>query len=171
MSDSNKTLTTTEMEIAVMEYLGWRRNIVVPNISTSFLPYEADVVSLTPSLWATEVEIKISKADLLADFKKKRYHDSPMFRQFYYAVPLWMQDFALEHISDRAGLIVVRKGEYDPRLLIASLHRTAKPNPRCRQLTADERLYLARLGAMRICGLKIAILDERYKNGKEESDG
>ena len=63
-------ITTLEMEIAVMRWLGIRQNLVVPNVSWGLLNYEADVVSLTPSGYATEVEIKVSKADLLADFKK-----------------------------------------------------------------------------------------------------
>ena len=59
-------MKTIEMEVALMKHFGIRQNIIVPNVSWSFLNYEADLVVLTKSNYATEIEIKISKATVNA---------------------------------------------------------------------------------------------------------
>ena len=46
-------------------------NIVVPNVSHSFFSFhEADLISLSQAGYATEVEIKTNRADLIADKKR-----------------------------------------------------------------------------------------------------
>ena len=149
-------ITTLEMEIAVMRWLGIRQNLVVPNVSWGLLNYEADVVSVTPSGYATEVEIKVSKADLLADFKKGHSHDSKLFKYLYYAVPEEMQDYALERIWEKAGLLVAMRDDYGAVMIVKV--RDPKLNIAHRQWTLAQRMKLAELGAMRILGLKEGIL-------------
>ena len=146
------TTTTLDMEIAVMSFFGYRQNLIVPNVSWGmwFKGYgalhECDILSLTPSGYATEIEIKVSKYDLINDSAKKHGHDHPLVRRLYFAVPSELREIALEVIPERAGLLVL-----DRRLKVI---RGAKINPACVKWSDKDRLQLARLGAMRIIGLK-----------------
>lgn len=64
-----------------------RKNIVVPNVDWGFLNHEADLLVLSKSNYLTEVEIKRSWSDFMADFKKKHSHYDPKLSHLYYAVP------------------------------------------------------------------------------------
>lgn len=63
-------ITTLDMEIVLMEYFGVNRNIIVPNVSWGLNLHECDLLIFSKSGYATEVEIKISKQDLLKDKNK-----------------------------------------------------------------------------------------------------
>jgi len=154
-----KPITTLEMEVALMHYLNVRVNLIVPNLSWGLINYEADIVSLTKSGYATEIEIKISKSDLKADFKKRIQHNSNYFKYFYYAVPLDMKDFALDIIPERAGLFVVRRRD-DERVLKVIKVRDAKENPMHKKWSDKDRMKLAELGCMRILGLKRKLINK-----------
>jgi hypothetical protein len=154
-------MTALELEVALMRHFNIRQNIVVPNLSHSMLRYEADIVRVTSSGYGTEVEIKVSKSDLLADFKKEYYHNSELFKFFYYAVPEDMEEFALEHIPQRAGLFVGVRSDFwwsEHNLVYIKEVRKARTNPDHRRWTEEEMSYLNRLGCMRILGLKESIL-------------
>jgi hypothetical protein len=155
-----------------MNHFDIRRNLIVPNISdwSNLLRFEADVLILSQSGYATCIEIKVSKGDLKNDLKKphikhldqlliwnkpplERYYSS--LKYFYYAVPERLINDALSQIPSFAGLIslngmrVVRK----PKKLFD------------KKWNEKERYSLARLGAMRILNLKRKI----YKlNGKKK---
>ena len=60
---------------------------MIPNLSWGLLQYEADFVVVSKSGYLTEVEIKRSYSDFLADFKKKHSHDAEQVYYFYYCVP------------------------------------------------------------------------------------
>lgn len=156
-------MKTSDMEIALMKKLDIRRNLIVPNIHWSMLAYEADLVVLTKSNYATEIEIKVSKADLKKDKEKRHFHDSIYFKYFYYAVPHSLQDFALTEIPDEAGLYVVRESGR------TNCVRKAKERSDYKKWTDEERTKLAELGCMRIQGLKqkIAKAEERIKRKNE----
>ena len=141
------------MEIALMSHIGVRQNIIVPNVSWAFLNYEADLVSLTQSGYATEIEIKISKADLKKDKEKRHNHDSDYFKYLYFAVPKKLTEFALTEIPKKAGLYEV----YEKASGNGYWVKQIKPpvlNINHRQWSHDERLKLAEIGCMRILGLK-----------------
>lgn len=143
-------MTTLDLELAIMRFFDYRMNIIVPNLSWGMLKYEADIVVLSWSNYASEIEIKISKADFKADFKKQHYHNSEYFKYFYYAVPAEMQDFALENLPEGAGLIVVSVRKGTP---VASIVKKAICKKH-KQWTHGERMKLAELGCMRIYALK-----------------
>ena len=65
-----------------------RRNIVVPNCSWGFLNHEADLLVVSKAGHLTEIEIKRTWADFMADFQKKHKHKDKRLSHFYYAVPL-----------------------------------------------------------------------------------
>lgn len=119
-------MKTIEMEIALMAWFDYRRNIIVNNISGGYsdgVYFETDIFVLTPRGYATAVEIKVSLADLRKDLKKSHIRtlsDKPVqqnsywrnIKTFYYAVPEKLQEAALAQIPDFAGLLVVRKSDY-----------------------------------------------------------
>ena len=150
---TNKNITTLEMEVAIMNYLGVRKNIIVPNVFWGLIDYEADIVSLTKSGYATEIEIKVSKSDLLADFKKSIQHNSNLFKYFYYAIPKDMQEYALDKIPKEAGLLVVSFGKDSNDLSVTEV-RSPILNKSHIKWTDKDTLKLAELGCMRILGLK-----------------
>ena len=84
-----------DIEIAIMKHICVRKNIIVPNVSwgiqgKDFKPlHECDLLSLSLSGYATEIEIKTSKADLLKDKEKehKHKHDHILIKNLYFAVP------------------------------------------------------------------------------------
>ena len=165
-------MTTLEMEIALMEHLDVRRNIIVPNVSdwSTILRFEADLLVLTNAGYATCIEIKVSKSDLKNDLKKNHIKALPSkkqfffgkFKYFYYAVPPELEQEALAQIPDFAGLYVVgkdarRKGRF-------SVRTARKPKHLFTNKWSDkERLQLLRLGAMRILTLKKNILKTKKR--------
>lgn len=149
-------MITTEIEVALMRYFDFRANTIVPNLSESMLPYEADVVVVTKSGYATEIEIKVSKSDLMADFKKKRFHDSKLFKRFYYAVPEELKEFALSVIPESAGLLVATR--LDDGDVIMLKERNAEVRRFHKKWEPWRIADLQRLGTMRIFSLKQKIL-------------
>ena len=147
-----------DIEIAVMRYFGVRRNLIVPNVSWGIAGlHECDLLVLSPNGYATEIEIKISKADLLADKKKKHGHRHDYIKYLFFAVPEFLKDFALENIPERSGLLVILDNEDVWKNRVNFIERKAKRNKGCHQWTLQERADLGRLGTMRIIGLKEAI--------------
>ena len=105
-------MTTLEVEIAMMKELRFNQNIVVPNVSFGMRVngeslHECDLLCLTPSGYATEIEIKVSKSDLKKDASKNHCHIHKGIKAFWLAVPEELKDFALDHIPYRAGLYYV----------------------------------------------------------------
>lgn len=105
MSKSEKEAA---MQYAIATHLG-EKNIVIPNVSfartSCRIPkygdgevigyeypfkgicHEADLIWINGNDYLTEVEIKCSYSDFLADFKKKETHRTKYTRAVYYAFP------------------------------------------------------------------------------------
>ena len=66
-----KKTTTLEMEVHLSSFLNFRTNIVVPNVSWGMFSHECDLIRLTPSGYCSEIEIKVSLADLKKDQEKR----------------------------------------------------------------------------------------------------
>jgi len=150
----------------VMEYFGIRQNIIVPNVywGINGLDYECDLIRLTKSNYATEIEIKVSKYDLKKDKEKLHNHGSSLFRYLYFAVPAELSEFALSEIPEKAGLLSVekRKSQYSweklPFVYKVTEIKKPKVNKFSRRWSDEERCKLLRLGTMRILGLKKMIV-------------
>lgn len=153
-----------EIELAVANYFGNRKCLIVPNVSWGFnLNYEADLVVVTKSGMAKEIEIKVSKADLLKDKEKKHQHDSNKFAELYFAIPEKLLKH-IEHIPERAGVLVCKMRTYNHgRYCVAELFRPANKR-RIKPLSIREQFMLARLGTMRIWNLKRKIFEDSHKN-------
>lgn len=126
----------------------YSRYLVVANVSWGLLRWEADVCALSNSGWLTEIEIKVSVADLKKDAEKTKHGQwaqDNMIREFFYAMPgaVWDKVKDAPPIPDYAGVIVITE---DGR---REYPRKATKKTHARKLTDSERLQLGRLGAMR----------------------
>jgi hypothetical protein len=155
-------MKTIEIEIEVMEYFGIRANLIVPNVSWGIAGlHECDLLILSGSNYATEVEIKVTKHDLLKDNGKLHGHLHGYIARLFFAVPEKLKAEALKFIPDRAGLLVVcsRVSDYDGKKYnVVELVRSARRNKDPHQWAVHERFQLLRLGAMRILGMKKKIM-------------
>lgn len=151
-------VTTPEMEVAIAKYFGIRQHIVVPNVSWGFFNHECDLFLIRKSGYGFEVEIKRSKSDMMADFKKKHGHKDRANRivQLYYAFPVELLPKVEELVPKDCGIITVENYSYDGKEYkqYARMHRDAKRKKGAKRLTQKEQLQIARLGTLRIWTLK-----------------
>lgn len=156
-----KPITTIEIEEAVARKFGVRTNIIVPNVSWGLQGmHECDLFVIKMSGYAVEVEIKISKSDLLADFKKGHNHKDRQNRikEFYYAMPENILKTCKELIPQNAGIISCRRSDWGKKLVYASFEKDPVPIKDARKLTIEEQFKVAKLGTMRIWSLKNKII-------------
>lgn len=103
-------ITTPELEQAVVRLLNPRLNAIVPNVSWGLgLRHECDLLVLDDKNRFTEVELKVSKADLKKDFHKPHGHCCDFISRLVYAVPDYLLDDARELVPKQCGIIVARK--------------------------------------------------------------
>jgi len=157
--------STIEIETRVAQYFGPRQNLIVPNISWGMNIHECDLLIVRKSGYGIEVEIKISRADLKKDIEKPHNHSDNRIREFYFAIPDYLQD-SIELIPEHAGIIVVsRYYSYGDHVICKTL-RGAKVNKNCIKFSQEEMFNIARLGTMRIWSLKRKIIETRRKKYK-----
>lgn len=161
-----KPITTIEMEVAIAKYYGIRINIIVPNISWG-LPgmHECDMFIITKAGIATEIEIKRTKSDLLADFKKGHEHRDRGGRisYFYYAMPETLYEKCKDLIPPEAGILTCHRPNWDGgRIYVKEVRKPARRKD-VRKLTTEEQFKVARLGCMRIFSLKSKIITLQEK--------
>ena len=127
-------LSINQIESAIVERVDSpfyiRRNIVIPNVSWGFLNHEADLLVISQQKKLTEIEIKRTWSDFMADFHKGHNHYDKKLSHLYFAVPyrmaervfhwLYEGEFAdnnysfskvekaTEHNPYKAGIIVYR---------------------------------------------------------------
>lgn len=164
------SMKTIEIEIAMMKYFDIRQNIIIPNVSWGMqlngkILHECDVLSLSKNGYATEIEIKITKADLLKDKEKRHQHSHNHIKNFYFAVPEKLKDLALKEIPKHAGLFILFK--FKDGFISTVMEKKAEVNKKAIKWTDEERLKLAHLGCMRILKLKEKVL--YWKNKKQLS--
>ncbi len=157
-------LKALDIEIAVARYFNTRVNLIVPNISWGLFIHECDLLIITKNNYAYEVEIKVSKADLIKDQKKRHSHNNEKIKKLYFAIPDYLLKYQ-QHIPEQAGILVIKKVRYnddyndDTRLFCEQI-REAKVKSEYR-FTDDEKFNVARLGTMRIWNLKSKIREMR----------
>jgi hypothetical protein len=164
-------MRAAEIEIAVAEHFDIRRNLIVPNVSWGMgFPHEIDMLVVSGSGYATEIEIKISKSDILRDQKKRKwksgiyskygdiYRTRDTIKSVYFAIPDILIECAGE-IPEMAGILLVGTQKYSDRF-IAWEHRKPQTNKTARRLSDAERYKIARLGTMRIWSLKRKLLSQ-----------
>ena len=162
--NTERTLYEIEVALAKSEQFNYVKNIVAFNVngigSNLLICHECDMLVLSKSGYLTEIEIKRSWADFIADFSKKHSHENMgIIRYFYYCVPEYIVDKVYEKLKSidakYSGVIT-----YDENLkinvkgaLIDDYHVVRQINPN-RKLFLEEQLQVARYGAMRSVLLK-----------------
>ena len=159
-------MKTLDIEIAIMQYIGIRQHLIVPNVSWGISSktlnlHECDILSLSKSGYATEYEIKVSKSDLLKDKEKWHGHLHEYIADLFFVVPEKLKDIALTNIPERAGLFVANKIIQDGCIFV-ELIKPCIRNKFAVKWTDEDRYKLARLGTMRILKLKEKI--QKLKN-------
>lgn len=86
--------------------------IIVPNVSWSYLPWEADMVGITKAGYLYEYEIKISLSDFKNDFYKRKYKSLKYDQRWNNRIPNYFSYVAPLNaiplcIPDYAGLYEV----------------------------------------------------------------
>jgi len=146
-------LSYNEVEMSIVKLYGIRQHIIVPNCYINFgtkADHECDLIVIKRSGYAIEIEIKMSKSDFMADFKKKHGHIDERLQSLYYAMPHEVYEQCIEMIPDYAGVYTVKR--YDDKVFASCVkNATIKPS---RKLTESEQLKIARLGVMRVWNLK-----------------
>lgn len=168
---SLEKINSLDIEIAVADMFGYRANIIVPNISWGAGLNECDLLIINKNNICTEVEIKISKSDLKADFKKHHRwtkDEIPIFKPqksikfMYYAVPENMIELAVQLLPSQIGILVIKK-IVEPKYRMSSIivtyykcfyHRRAKANSNFIVMNDKEVLNITRLMGMRVWTLK-----------------
>lgn len=166
---TNRSLYEIEIALAKHPDFSFKRNIVVFNVNgiSGRLPifHECDMLVCSKSGYLTEIEIKRSWTDFVADFNKKHKHESEgMIKYFYYCLP---ESFDLEktyQIIEKNGIQYSGIYFYDKSLhfqfhgyrldLGNRLIYVNRALEKFSKLYLEQQLELARLGAMRVVGLK-----------------
>ncbi len=143
------TMKTADIEIAIANYFRPRVNLVIPNVSWAFSHYEMDLVVLTRSGFIYEVEIKVSKSDLIADRNKRHGHNCNKIKYLFFAIPQTLLEFR-DHIPDDAGIILCGD-TYRP--VDVRMYRRPKKRGHY-EAQPNDRYLLARLGYLRMWDLK-----------------
>ena len=134
---------TSGIEYAMSCWFPKKKYVIVPNVSWGMFPYEMDLCALNHrSRYATEIEIKISRADLKRDSLKRHQHDSVAIRWLWFAMPEKLRGYE-EFVMERAGIFYVSK---DGKV---SIFRHPKQNKESGKWDDDMAYTLAGLGTMR----------------------
>jgi hypothetical protein len=154
--------TAKEIEIRVAYFFGTRENVIVPNVSWGLVNHECDLLMLTKSGYFREIEIKVSKGDLIADKKKDHQHNDDKIRELYFAIPQKLEPH-IEYIPEKAGILVVKPNNGGIKQI-----REAIINSKAEKATQDDRFKLGRLGVMRVWNLKRELMDIRDRDERNK---
>jgi hypothetical protein len=163
-------ITCLDIELSIMNKFDFRTNLIVPNISNmmGIVAFETDMLVINKNGYATGFEIKTSKSDLKADFRKPQHTKINEFRNgksgleryygklkyFYYAVPEDLKEEALKLIPDFCGLYCLSKWS-EGSMIRSTFLEVKKPKKLFDyQWSLSEKYSVARLGTMRIYNLK-----------------
>ena len=164
-------MTSAEITRALARHIDYRRNVIVPRCH--FAGAEADVLVLRPSDWLEEIEIKISVADFKREWETKAAKHERLvrggtlfapadesstnpkphkIRRFWFAIPLDLWPKIGPMLPAHVGCYTLApqmwRGAPIGGLTVA-IARPAPALPLGRKLTADERMELLRLLALR----------------------
>ena len=156
----SRKLKTIDVEIAVAEYFNPRVNLIVPNISWGLVIHECDMLIVTKAGYAYEVEIKIFLSDLIKDLEKPHKHNSRKIKKLFFAIPEKREGWHT-YIPEKAGILEIFNhphwGFRCRKIREAKIAYEYK-------FSDEERYQVARLGAMRMWGLKEKIVKLQRKN-------
>lgn len=132
----------------------FRKWIVVENVSWGWgLTWEADLIAVSKSRYATEIEIKVNKYDLRHDRDKRKHHRSSFgkIKALYYAVPSELISDAMnpEIVDPKYGIIEVCEPKISYDHPTCKIIRRAVFDKKARELSKDEIHTLTKLAMYR----------------------
>jgi hypothetical protein len=162
-------MNSTLIETLIAGYYDYSKHVIVPNIGWGLNIHECDLLIVTAAGYATEIEIKISKADLKKDLSKKHGHHSNKIKKLFFAIPENLES-CIDLIPPRAGIYIIRKNENMRYGHYVEKIRDAMQNENCKPLDEKEMKQLMRLGTMRIWSLKHSVIDKtnQLKHAREK---
>lgn len=140
------------LQVVMMKHFRPRQNTIVPNVYWGMeLNHEADLLMVTPAGICTEIEIKIDATDLKNDARKPHNHRDADIHYFYFCVPEYLQELALQIIPEDAGLFVCSQNKWYPENRFAIVVKAVrKPQRRNKGKWSPEKIAkLERLGRLR----------------------
>ena len=156
-------MTTKEMEFAIFDHFKGSYDLITTGITRGdIVNHECDVLMVNKNRFLIEIEIKISKSDLRADFKKTHNHNCKNIKHTYFAIPKEMED-CIELIPKEFGVIVVRKSKWKDSFMkkipiiktYYPLKVVRRPKKKSDYKISDEKLIkLYRLSSFRYWGCK-----------------
>jgi len=159
----------------VVRELFQRRVLAVPNCS--WTGYECDLLVVEPGLRLIDVEIKISRSDLLADPRKDKWwrsagglwHGSarqprdwpPQVWKHYYVMPAAVWEDGCCMLPAKSGIVLIHEHR-DGRPYLKVLRR-CRVNPDAKPIDHVQAINIARLAGLRMWD---ALRDlDRSRNG------
>lgn len=152
-------MTTKRIEEVLYKYCK-RKGVKLIALNINYLypviSHEIDFMFISKANYLTEIEIKISKSDLKADFKKRHKHpigfaryrlnsngeldelpfaDGITIKQQYFAIPHTLED-CIDLIPNHFGVLLIYPSGKIKRVRLAR-------NNKARQLTESEILHFA----------------------------
>ncbi len=142
-----KKVKTPEMELKLASHFNYERNLIIPNLSWGVgMNHECDLLVITKTGYATEIEIKVTAADLKADKKKRHKHNSPKIKNLYFCIP-WYLIKHYGQIPKHAGILILKEDGY-----ITEARKAPKLNNY--KFSGTEIFELARMCNLRMWSLK-----------------
>lgn len=152
-------MTTKELEYAINKQYFNSSKIITTNLTrnSGVVSHECDVIVVTKSNYLLEFELKISKADLKNDFKKKHSHECENIKKTYYVLPKELKD-CVELIPDKFGVIIVDKKTWIDKSGKNPLEKTYYPlriireaqnNKAAKKINEDQFIKICTLASMR----------------------
>lgn len=143
------------------------RKCVVMIENTKWTGYEADVLGVTMDLRLIDVEVKISRSDLKADYYKDKWWSRlgwfaegpdqlrgfpPKVWKHYYALPasIWKPELAEDLPSPNSGILLLQNTDSATTPVRVHCTRRATPNRDCDRISAVDALDIARLANLRM---------------------
>lgn len=135
-----------------------KQNKFIKNISWGLLKHECDIIIVSKSKYLTEIEIKRSFSDFLADFKKSHHHDNDCrIKNFYYCLPESIVDKAMEFLKEKVEDKTIKQLpavlKYNEKAQLSLVKGSGSPlihHPKLRPLTESEYTKLLELNTFRL---------------------
>lgn len=163
-------IDASAIEVALARHFETNKNFCIPNVKWGWrgLSYEIDLMVITSSLYAYEVEIKVSAGDLRRDLKKYKWNycqSQHYFRRSYFAVPAAMLKYR-ELVPEHAGILTVG---YNSRATWFEVTEARVPvvDGLAKKVTEAELAQLGRLCMLRMWDLKQAQWQHRRRHLEE----
>lgn len=143
----SQKFTERVLQQAVARFFDPRKNLIVPNVAQTFA-HECDILVLSKAGYATEVEIKVSAADLRKDFSKQKHtrDRSKLLARFFYCVPSELVELAQQLVPVEYGILEYREisqGIHTYKTIIQA--RAAKKRPGAMAWSDKQQMALLRL--------------------------